>query len=106
MAPEISLELWLGSKLEIQSSGAVWFDNVTVTKLASENYGETSENVALARQIAEESYASLSKTLMQTGNPKIVLKKVLQTDANAASCCMAWQGKVPEKLADFKTKKK
>lgn len=37
---------------------------------------------------------------------KIVLKKVLQTDANAASCCMAWQGKVPEKLADFKTKKK
>ena len=48
--------------------------------LASENYGETSENVALARQIAEESYASLSKTLMQTGNPKIVLKKVCLND--------------------------
>ncbi len=44
--------------------------------LENQNYTETGENVALARQIAEESYASLSKTLMQTGNPKIVLKKI------------------------------
>lgn len=37
-APSINVELWLGGKTEFQSSGAVLFDNVKVTKLASENW--------------------------------------------------------------------
>ncbi|MGN1227629.1 MAG: hypothetical protein ACI4TX_03205 [Christensenellales bacterium] len=43
VAPTIDVELWLGSKQEIQSSGAVLFDNIKVTKLASENWYATND---------------------------------------------------------------
>ena len=34
------------------------------------------KEIALARQIAEDTYTSLTKTLMQTGNPKIIIKEI------------------------------
>lgn len=44
--------------------------------ISAGNYAETEGNVALARQIAEDTYTSLTKTLMQTGNPKIIIKEI------------------------------
>ena len=44
VAPTLTVELWLGSKLDFQSSGAVWFDNLKVTRYSKDTWASKSDS--------------------------------------------------------------